>query len=152
LVLTDLDTTVIGGVSTQEIAHEDVKFIFNELWEENLVEASRASRYDGVNSWWEYSFAPVVQPTQRLANRIVSKPVKTQRTVASNVLAGVDGKIVSYVENRLLRRQPPTLKSVQGRLKGVKITTDQIKTTLLKKGYRVTRKNGLKPSLSVIGR
>lgn len=132
LMISDLEESEVDGSLTQNIEHEKVRTFIRELVAEEIFE-NLAKRYG--NGYVIYYSTEVPAPASQQA---VPTPTNTEQVV------------LDYVSRKIMAGINPTLKQVQSRMKGIAITTAEIKSIAESNGYHVMPQAGLKESLSII--
>ena len=154
--IVDVRKDYFGGALLAVVKHDAVRDIVNELFGLDMIPNYSATNH--FNSLRGVSYvvyrhgqnATIQRPTASVPTPApVASPAPTaqftnsaaqpQTVAASQPNTDMWAKAVSYVQNKKLLGQSPTLKQVQSRLKGYSVTCNEIYNFLKQKGYSFVR-------------
>ncbi len=141
IALSDGTTEDVDGVDTYRIEHNDVKAIFNELFENGALVGLDRRHARGHFEYFNVPSAPAIVSLK--ATPSLSTAIQT--TIARNTVAGpAEKQLRAYLDNHSAGSQV-TLKQLQSRFKGIHLTCKDYALLVESFGYSVD-KTDLYPS------
>ena len=170
LEIDTIDFTVVDGIKTQYIDHDDVRFIVHSYCDDascsiavsldilDLGYEKKWNKFKDLRPGGYYSWGPinddddVTQPFSGIVQGIGCTGTGTVITLATQVTPGkfppgdpsnpvLIEKVLKYFSKGVCQQKPRTLHGAQKRMKRNPLTIDQIKTIAMNNGY-VLRRTG----------
>jgi hypothetical protein len=131
VAFSDRDLEDVDGVSTYRVDHNEVKTIFNDLWENDVI-VNLDKSYTG--RYWQFS--NTTTSVASAPNNAVATSTSVTAAVRNPTQDPLSQQIVNYLRSRV--GQPTTMKQIQSRCKGVNKTCGDYANLVIKLGYIVS--------------